>query len=254
MRKTETAGRTGKQPDGSARTREADLVTVWTAETLDRDSRPTRDHGSVSYSAAIESAASLDTNPDPSAFARRMRREVERWGFTLTRRRVVLGDGAQWIWRIADEDYPGAIQIVDLWHAEEHLWLVARALFRDDPAQVEAWARARCDDLEQGRLDGLLATRRAHAGTGKEAGQCADYIDKNRSRMRYPDFRARGLCIGSGVMESSCQKIVGSRLKLSGMRWRIRGVNAKLALRCCVLSGKYEDFWAQVDKTRVVST
>ncbi len=171
-----------------------------------------------------------------------MRREAERRGFTLARRRVILGDGAQWIWRIAAEDYPGAIQIVDLWHAKEHLWQGARALCDAHPAQVEAWAHARCDDLEQGRLDGLLATLRTHADTCEPAGKCADYIDKNRSRMRYPDFRAQGLCVGSGVVESGCKSIVGSRLKQSGMRWTVNGANSILALRCCVLSGGYEDF------------
>ena len=183
-----------------------------------------------------------------------MRREAERRGFPLARRRVILGDGAQWIWRIASEAYPGAIQIVDLWHSKEHLWEVAKALFRDDPTQRDAWADARCDDLEQGRLNGLLATLRAHASTCELAGQCADYIDKNRNRMRYPDFRAQSLCVGSGVVESACKRIVGSRLKQSGMRWTVYGANAILTLRCCVLSGGYEDFWAHRAETREVST
>ena len=245
VHKSESAGRRGKQEDGSARTREVKLVTVWTAEsTHPKTGRPQRDQGSVSYTAAIESAASRDTDPEPSAFAQRMRREATRRGFTLAPRRVILGDGARWIWRIAAEDFPGAIQIVDLWHAKEHLWQVAKALFRNCPEQVEAWAEARCDDLEQGRLDGLIATLRAHADTCDEAGQCADYIDSNRSRMRYPDFRKQGLCVGSGVVEGGCKNVIGSRLKRSGMRWTVRGANAIIALRCCVLSGEYEDFWA----------
>ena len=242
---SETAGRSGKQPDGSAKTREVKLVSVWTAESVNpKTGRPQRDPGSVSYSAAVESAASRDPDPDPSAFARRMRREAERRGFTRAGRRVILGDGAQWIWRIAGEDYPGAIQIVDLWHAQEKLWAVAKALFAPDTALVEPWAEARCDDLEQGRIDGLLATLRAHADTCEEAAKCAVYIDKNRSRMRYPQFRAQGLCVGSGVVEAGCRTVVG-RLKRSGMYWTVRGANAILALRCFVLSGTYEDFWAE---------
>ena len=245
VRASETVGRAGKQPDGSARTREAKLVVVWTAETRDKEGRPARDPGSVSYTAAIESAASRDTDPDPSAFAQRMRREAERRGFTLAQRRVILGDGATWIWRVASEDYPGAIQIVDLWHAKEKLWEVAKALFGRDKGLVETWAEARCDDLEQGRLDGLLATLRAHASSCEEAGKCADYIDKNRSRMRYPEFRAQGLCVGSGVVEAGCRTMVAGRVKRSGMYWTVNGANAILALRCCVLSGNYEDYWAE---------
>ena len=254
VRKSETSGRAGKQPDGSAKTREAKLVVVWSAETTDSEGRPVRDPGSVSCSAAIESAASPDTDPRPAAFAQRMRREAERRGFTLARRRVILGDGAQWIWRTAGEGYPDAIQIVDLWHAKEHLWQAARALCDGNPAQVKAWAHARCDDLEQGRLDGLLATLRAHAGTCEPAGKCADYIEKNRGRMRYPDFRAQGLCVGSGIVESGCKMVVGSRLKQSGMRWTVHGANAILALRCCVLGGGYEDFWAQRAEIPAAST
>ena len=120
VRASETVGRAGKQPDGSARTREVKLVVVWTAESRDDEGRAVRDPGSVSYTAAVESAASRDTDPDPSEFAQRMRREAQRRGFPLARRRVILGDGANWIWRIAGEDHPGAIQIVDLWHAKEN--------------------------------------------------------------------------------------------------------------------------------------
>ena len=251
VRASETVGRAGKQPDGSARTREVKLVVVWTAESRDDEGRAVRDPGSVSYTAAVESAASRDTDPDPSEFAQRMRREAQRRGFPLARRRVILGDGANWIWRIAGEDHPGAIQIVDLWHAKEKLWDVAKALFGRDKAQHAPWADARCDDLEQGRIDGLLATLRAHADSCEEAAKCANYIDKNRSRMRYPEFRAQGLCVGSGVVEAGCRTVVG-RLKRSGMYWTVDGANAILALRCCVLSGNYEDFWADRDENPCV--
>lgn len=244
VRPRETAGRAGKQPDGSARTREVKIVVIWTAERLNPEGRPACDFGSVTYSGAVESAASRDTDLEPSEFARRVRREAERRGFTRAARQVILGDGAAWIWRMAREDYPDALQIVDLWHAKEHLWDVAKALFREDKDALETWARARCDDLEQGRLDGLLATLRAHADC-EAAGKCADYIDRNRDRMRYAEFRALGLCVGSGVVEAGCKTVVGARLKQSGMRWTVAGANDMIALRCCVLSGRYEDYWAE---------
>ena len=96
------------------------------------------------------------------------------------------------------------------------LWDVAKALFGRDKVQHEPWADARCDDLEQGRVDGLRATLRVHADSGEEAAKCANYIDKNRSRMRYPEFRAEGLCVGPGVVEAGCRTVAG-RLKRSGM-------------------------------------
>ena len=68
-------------------------------------------------------------------------------------------------------------------------------------------------------------------------------MQRNRDRMRYAEFRAAGLCVGSGVVESGCKSIVGSRLKQSGMKWTVNGANAILSLRCCIKSRRYEDFW-----------
>lgn len=243
VRKTETVGRAGKQPDGSAKTREVKLVLVWTAERLDRKTgAPERDAGSVTCSAAIESAASRDTDAEPSVFARRVRGEAERRGFSLAQRRVVLGDGAAWIWRVAEEEFPGAIQIVDQYHAREHLWMVSKALHGDDPDRVSTWAEARCTELDQGRLHDLREALRS-AASCEEARRCLQYVETNRDRMRYADFRAAGLCIGSGVVEAGCKTVVGNRLKRAGMRWTVEGANAILALRCCMLSGRYEEFW-----------
>ena len=81
-----------------------------------------RDPDSVSYTAAIETAASRDTDREPSPFAQRVCREAERRRFADADRRVILGDGAPWIWALADECFPDAIQIVDIFHAKSHLW------------------------------------------------------------------------------------------------------------------------------------
>lgn len=113
------------------------------------------------------------------------------------------------------------------------------------PYQPRGLGRARCDDLEQGRFDSLLANLRSHAATCPSAGQCADYLAKNRSRMCCPEFRAQGLCLGAGVAESGCKTVAGARLKQADMHWTVSGASAILALRCCVLSGGYEDYWAQ---------
>ena len=114
VRPAEVAGRRGKQPDGSAKTREVKLSTVWTAEGRDAEGRPCRDPGSVSYNAAVESAASRDTDPQPAAIPQRAQREAQRRGFDTAARQVIIGDGAPWIWNSADEQFPDAIQIVDI--------------------------------------------------------------------------------------------------------------------------------------------
>ena len=134
MRPHEVAGRAGKQSDGSARTREGKVIVLWTAEGRDEHDHAVRDAGSVTYSAAIDSAAWRDTDPLPPAFVRRLRREAERRGFDRAQRKVIMGDGAKWIWSVATELYPSAIQIVDFFHACEKVWEVAKALFPGDAA------------------------------------------------------------------------------------------------------------------------
>ena len=243
MRPSEIAGRKGKQPDGWAKTREAKLVTVWTAEGRDDEGTPVRDVGSVSYSAAIESAATGDTAETLSEFAQRVDREARRRSFERAQRRVVLGDGAPWIWNLADEQFPGAVQIVDLFHAKGHLWDVAKAIYGAGSELGEQWAKQRRDQLDDGKIDDVLAALRVHAGSNDEARKCLGYVTTNRQRMRYPDFRAQGLCTSTGVVEAGCKTVVGTRLKRAGMHWTVNGANAIIALRCCVLSGRFEDFW-----------
>lgn len=243
MRPSELEGRAGKQPDGSSKTREVKLVTVWSAEGRDAEGIPVRDPGSVTYSAAIESAASRDTDALPSDFAQRADREARRRGFDQVRRRVVLGDGAPWIWNLADEQFPGAIQIVDLYHAKGHLWDVAKAIYGAGSALAEQWAKQRRDELDEGKIDAVLGALRVHAHANDEARKCLDHVARNQSRMRYPEFRAQGLCVSSGVVEAGCKVAIGTRLKRAGMHWTVPGADAIIALRCCKLSGRFEDFW-----------
>ena len=243
MRTAALTGRAGKQPDGSAKTREVKLVTVWTAEGRDPDGIPVRDRGSVTYSAAIESAASVDTPAGLSPFAHRVDREARRRSFDLAPRRVVLGDGAAWIWNVADELFPGAIQIVDLFHAKQHLSDVATAIYGAGTVLSRQWARLRHDELDAGHLRALCQALRMHAPTHSEARRCGEYVTHHRARMRYPAFRAQGLCVSSGVVEAGCKVAIGTRLKRTGMHWTVAGADAIIALRCCRLSGRFEDFW-----------
>ena len=243
VRKSEVEGRRGKQPDGTAKTREVKLVTVWTAETRNADGLPERDPGSVTYSAAVESAASRATDPLPSPFAQRAYREAQRRGFDTAARRVVIGDGAEWIWNLAAEQFPGAIEIVDLYHAKGHLCDVAKALYGAGTDLADRWGKHWRDELETGRLDTILAALHAHSQTCDEARKCIDYLTRNRHRMRYPQFRAWGLCVSSGIVEAGCKHAIGARLKRAGMHWTVAGANAIIALRCCKLSGRFEDFW-----------
>jgi hypothetical protein len=149
MRREELEGRAGKQADGSAQTREVKVCAIWSAESRDAEGRPCRDEGSVSYSAAIETAASRDTDFQVAEFTRRVEREAERRGFSQARRQVALGDGAPWIWNVVGELFPQAAQIVDRYHAKEHLSQVARALYGEGEA-ARRWAERRHQELAAG--------------------------------------------------------------------------------------------------------
>jgi len=242
MRPSEVADRAGKQADGSAKTREAKVVTLWTAQSRDEKDRPVRDRGSITYSAAIESAATLDTSPARSEFADRVLREATRRGFAKGSCCVVLGDGSAWIWNIAKELFPQAIQILDRFHAKERLSRVGKIIYGDgEPGQH--WIQRRYDELDDGRLQPLLKALRRHAAEYPPAAECADYIRNNRHRMRYPEFHEQGLCTSTGVVEAGCKVVIGTRLKRAGMHWTVSGANAIITLRCCKLSGRYEDFW-----------
>jgi hypothetical protein len=243
VRKQELQGRVGKQPDGSAKTREVKLVTVWSAEGRDAQGTPVRDPGSISYSAAIESAAQRDTDQAPSEFAARVKREATRRGFERSARRVVLGDGAKWIWNLATEQFPDAIQIVDRFHAKQHLSDAAKAIWGTAREAYKPWAKARYDELDAGNIDAVLAALSLHAEAIPEANDCAEYVQNNRRRMRYAQFHAAGLCTSTGVVEAGCKTAIGTRCKRAGMHWTVAGADAIIALRCCKLSGRFEDFW-----------
>ena len=171
MRPEELAGRAGKQPDGSAQTREVKVCALWSAEARDAEDRPRRDAGSVSYSAAIETAACRDAGSQVAAFIQRVEREAKRRDFGQASRQVVIGDGAPWIWNIAAELFPQALQIVDRHHGKEHLSQVAKALY----GQVEAshrWAQCRHQELDGGRWRSLTTALARHAARSPEARNC----------------------------------------------------------------------------------
>jgi len=253
MRCTELEGRSGKQADGSAKTREVKLCTVWSAESRDAEGRPVRDEGSVSYSAAIESAATLDTDLEFSDFTRRVEREATRRRCRDAQRLVVVGDGAPWIWNLAGELFPQAVQIVDRFHVKERLSEVAQSLYGETSEEAKRWAERRHQELDEGRWKSLLAALLRHALHSKAARDCVQYLRCHRQRLRYPEFEAEGLCTSSGVVEAGCKRVIGTRLKRAGMHWTVRGANAIIALRCSKLSGRFEDFWEQRSRKRKVA-
>jgi hypothetical protein len=243
MRKEELEGRAGKQADGSSKTREMKLVAIWTADDRDKDGRPTRDEGSITYTAAIESAETKDVAKDLAPFTKRVHREAVRRGYDRAVRKVAIGDGAPWLWNIAAEFFDDAIQILDKFHAKEHLQVVANEVFGPKSEAGKRWSAERCAEIDRGETALLIAAVGLHALKSDEARKAVGYYITNQHRMDYPKFEAMGLCVGSGVVEAGCKTAIGVRMKRAGMRWTLVGANAIASLRCCRVSQRYEDFW-----------
>jgi hypothetical protein len=168
---------------------------------------------------------------------------------------VILGDGARWIRRLVEDHFPNAVHIIDLYHAREHVWNVANAVYGSGTAQGAAWAKEADDLLSHGKIEQLveliekLPANPPAPDASRSLPQIeADYFRSNAQRMRYPTFRAKGMHIGSGIAEAACKTVVSTRAKRSGMRWTPEGLDAVLALRTSVLNQSYDPFWEQSDE------
>lgn len=238
MVRSETDGRKGKQPDGTAKTREVKLGCVFTQTTRDENGRPVRDPGSTSFVGAIETSES---------FGERIEVEAIRRGLFNAYKVVVLGDGATWIRGLCELRFPHALQIVDLYHAREHIANLCKLLFGDHDKKVLRYRTQWWSCLDEGNIEKILCQARSRLPLEADSLQKVEtelhYLEENKNRMRYADFRKQGLFVGSGVIEAGCKSIIGARLKQSGMEWTVKGANAIIALRCAMLSDRFEDFW-----------
>jgi hypothetical protein len=173
-------------------------------------------------------------------------------GLSRAKQIVVLGDGAPWIWKLVAEHFPGAVQIVDLYHAQEHVWEVAHAVFGPGSQQACIWAKQACTLLVHGQIEELLVAigklptiAPAPEESRSVPDKAVDYFTTNAERMRYPAFRAQGMHVGSGIAEAACKTVVDTRAKRTGMRWTPEGLDAVLPWRTAKLNHTYDEFWEQ---------
>jgi hypothetical protein len=230
----EAEGRDGKGEDGRARTREVKMAVFFTQDKVNDEGYPIRDRASSSYIATFEPA---------SVFGGLVKAEGIRRGAGHVRQMTVIGDGAAWIWGIATRIFPEATQVVDLYHAREHLHSRARSLEFMLLDRKEEWLAARLADLDYGDIDGIAAAVRQYPLEGvkqDEVERELGYFLNNAPRMRYHWFRQCGLFVGSGVVEAGCKAVIGQRLKQSGMHWTVAGADSIIALRCAQASSQWE--------------
>lgn len=193
-------------------------------------------------------------------FREKVSLEALKRGAQKAKKLVFLGDGAPWIWKTAQELFPNAVQILDWYHAVEHLWETGRARFGSREKELWAWVKTQENHLWEGRLDQVLDALKAVtkelgapdaslSDTAKAvdarwiAHRNVGYFEENRTRMNYPDYRDKCLPIGSGVVESGCKHVVADRLKRTGMRWDEPGAENILALRSHDLNGRWDSVW-----------
>lgn len=206
-----------------------------------------RPHGPISYVAGQLAAAE---------FGSRLYAEAVERGLDRAQEMVLLGDGAHWIWHLAEEHFPRAVQILDFWHASAWVWKVAKAIWGEGSGRARTWAEQQIDDqLSRGDAAGLIAAIAALPAVPPPAGasrsipeQAAEYFRTNATRMRYPEYRARGMELGSGTVESAGKRVVGQRCKGPGMRWSEEGLPAVLELRRQVLNERYDAAFAALPK------
>jgi hypothetical protein len=241
LRRGELRGVKGKQPDGTARTREAKLGCVFTQTKLDEEGYPIRDPDSTTYTGTFE---------DAHHHGPQLRAEALRRGYAKAQRCVFLGDGAAWVWELARINFPDAVCILDVWHATEHIGTLADALFGSEKAKAQQtrWcekmkATSSAPIITQARA--LLKKRRPQLSIEQQETieREIGYFETNVERTRYGAFREAGYFIGSGVIEAGCKTVVGRRLKQSGMFWSQRGGDDLLALRCMMMNPIFPKIW-----------
>lgn len=251
MRREALAGRVGRQEDGSARTREAKLACVFTQTIRDTDGQPVRDPGSTSYVGTFEGCRQVGIL---------LHQEAQRRGLARAQKVVFLGDGAAWIWENSRLTFPGAVEILDFYHACEHVGQLARAFCDEDPlasAQLQSkWCHQMKNDSPAAFLPEISVQLQANPlwpENKRSAIQSEiDYLQTHAARTRYGDYRAAGLFIGSGVIEAGCKTVIGRRLKQSGMFWSEQGAQDILNLRCLTTGPHFLQTWSAGRQIRLL--
>jgi len=248
MRRHELKGRKGKQPDGTARTREVKVGALFTHRRPQAEQKPVRDYDATSYIAHIASAQD---------FGAQLRAEALRRGIAKAKVVVFLGDGAVWIWKLARVNFPNAVYILDYYHALEHLTLLANALHGDGSVLAKKRFRQWRKALLKDKVDRVIAQAKADLPARPQARQLANqqiaYLQRNCSKMLYQTYRQAGFFIGSGVVEAACKSVVGQRLKQSGMLWSLKGAGHILTVRCAILSSWFDGFWKSRNKASAIN-
>lgn len=196
--------------------------------------------------AAQRARASYVAGLEPALpFGQRLALEAHRRGLERAGMVAVLGDGAAWIWALAAEHFPGAVHIVDWFHASERVWELGRALFGEGSEQTTAWVERQLDRLARGEAATLATEWQAMPCRGEAAAvrdEQVTYFTNQAGRMAYDRYRAAGWDIGSGMVESACKQVIAAREKGPGMRWSETGARTVAAVRVLLLNDQWDSY------------
>ncbi|MYA89009.1 MAG: hypothetical protein F4X97_11280 [Boseongicola sp. SB0662_bin_57] len=220
-----------------AGTREAKLLRLYEMAPDPRTGKPTTVPGSVTQSAAIDSAAAPEHGT--SAFEARLRREAHG-----AREIVIVSDGAAWIENTADRvfGHGNVTYILDQFHVPETQRAAVRAM-EPDPAEEERRYERLNSLVKVGTVEPVIQELSRHARRHEEVAKCVGYFRGNIHRMRYGECQARGMPVGSGVIEGGCKSVICGRMKKGGARWSMKGANSIMALRCRSLNNRMTDLF-----------
>ncbi len=167
--------------------------------------------------------------------------EAARQGVETADEVVVVGDGAHWIWNIAETQFPQATQILDWYHASEYVWAAASAIWGEEHPERAGWAHQQLDALWESKVEQVLGVLEQHRTAGEGVTAALSYYTTHRGRMDYASYRARGLQIGSGNVESACKQLVSARLKQAGMIWDAEGAERVAVVRAQLKSERWQE-------------
>ena len=248
----ELKGRRGKQPDGSAKTREVKLGAVFTQTKTDEEGQPMRDYQSTTYVGSFQTAGD---------FGSTLRDEARRRGIDRAQKVVYIADGAAWVWELARVNFPLAVCILDFYHMMLYLFDLARLLYGTDPAAAKRKVTQWKEQMESDQVDAVIAAMHERVkelgplpvGTLESIQKQIAYLENNRERMKYGTFRQKGYFYGSGVVEAGCRAVIGRRMKQSGMFWTLKGAENVLALRCALMGNRWDECWEEINDSKQFS-
>jgi hypothetical protein len=190
-------------------------------------------------------------------FAAALHAEAVRRGYLEALEVVFTADGADWLWDMAAQRFPDAVQIVDFYHATEHLAALCEAVFPKRGADYEELFETRRSMLRKWGVDSMIRFfedyAEKHPGKKEAVEAGLGYFRTHRARMQYRQFRKKGYFIGSGVIEGSCKCLVNQRCDLAGQRWHPKSAQKLLAIRAAVLDGLHDRYWAERSAIKVAA-